>query len=124
MFIKFKMYFEEDIDKTTKSENMTLKVDWEDIKMDAATIESYVPLEDESFDDKLIRDFFDWAFDEIIPWVNEYHPESVSKFILPHVYPGIIDIEDLDMEVMDNYIKFGMDPEIMILQGEVDQWVQ
>ena len=76
MFIKFKMYFEEDIDK--KSENMTLKVDWETIDMESAEIVSYVPLEDESFDDKLVRDFFNWAFDEIIPWVNEYHPPSVS----------------------------------------------
>ena len=69
-------------------------------------------------DDDIIRDYFNWVFDEIIPWVNEFHPVSVSQFKIPNKFPGIIDIENLEMEVMDNYIKFGMDPEFKAMQGE------
>jgi len=53
-------------------------------------------------------------FQEIVPWVNEYHPQSVTSFHLPSTIPGYIDIKDLTMEVRDNYLSFGMNPKFLI----------
>lgn len=63
--IKFKMYLES---------NMSLFLDWEDIEMEKADIKPMVHLEDIKLDDAVVRDYFNFVFQELVPWVNEYHP--------------------------------------------------
>ena len=54
--------------------------------------------------------FFNWLFDIVIPWANNSHPENLSKFHLPRSFPGIVDINRLEMYIRDNYLVFGLDP--------------
>lgn len=83
--------------------------------MDSAEVLPNVQLNLESnLDDKVIADYFNFMFQEIVPWVNEYHPQSVTSFHLPSTIPGYIDIKDLTMEVRDNYLSFGMNPKFLI----------
>ena len=65
-------------------------------------------------DDKIVRDFFNGVFTELIPWVNEFHPAALSMFPIQEHFPGIIDIYGLGMEVKENFISFGMDPELLV----------
>lgn len=97
---------------------MSLFVDWETIEMDHAVVQPHVELRESKQDNKLVKDFFNWVFGEMLPWVNEYHPPSVSMFPIQENFPGIINISELTMQVRDHFISFGMNPEIMIWQGE------
>ena len=104
MFIKFKMHLES---------NMTLLVDWDTIEMDSAEVVANVPMESDKLDDEEVVGYFNFVFQEVIPWVNEYHPESVTKFFIPSSFPGYVNINDLKMEVRNNYLAFSMNPEFL-----------
>jgi len=97
--------------------DMILNVDWESIKMDSADVETDIPL-DTSLDDKVIADYFNFMFQEITPWVNEYKPKSVTTFSIPSEIPGYMNLKDLTLEVRDNYLAFGMSPKFLVYQDD------
>ena len=70
LFIKFKMQLTKDLQ---------LLVDWESIQMDSADVTSKVEL-DTGLDNEVVAGYFNFVFEEIVPWVNEYHPASVTSF--------------------------------------------
>ena len=97
--------------------DMMLFVDWESIQMDSAEVIPNIKL-DAKLDDKVIADYFNFMFQEIVPWVNEYHPQSVTSFKMPSSIPGYIDIKDLTIEARDNYLAFGMNPQFLVYQDD------
>jgi hypothetical protein len=48
----------------------------------------------------------------MIPFSNEKSPEGLGKFKIPSNFPGIMEIKDLEMKLMQNIIYFGMNPSI------------
>lgn len=44
-----------------------------------------------------------------MPWVNNKHPDNVSKFVVPTKFPGV-NVNDLVIEVLDNFFSFKMNP--------------
>lgn len=104
------------------AKNLTLFVDWETIQMRDARVVPHIELEDQQMDNKVVRDYFNWVFMELLPWANEFHPPSVTRFQIGNHFPGIVDIDNLNMEVKEHYISFGMDPEFLTMQGEPPKW--
>ena len=101
VFVKFDMNLNDDF---------LLQVDWNDIEMDKATIDSHVDLRHPHIDEVHVMKFFNWIFELILPWVNEYHPENISRFHLPRDFPGIVHVNSVRMSIEDEYLSFGMDP--------------
>ena len=60
-----------------------------------------------------MKDFFNWVFDFIVPWVNGYHPVGLSKVAIPSHFPNVMDIESLEITPKDNYMSFGMSPKFL-----------
>ena len=105
LIIKFKMEL---------LSNMTLMVDWESIHMTGAEVVPYVNLKNNQLDAKIVMNYFNWAFDLILPWVNALHPANVSRFEIPSEFPGLVSIRDMKLEVRDNYINFQMSPRFLV----------
>jgi hypothetical protein len=96
-------------------ENMMLKVDWWSIKMGSAHVDSDV-IEDleASNADKHVEDYFNWAFEFILTWVNDNEIENVSYFNMPEEIPGLMKIRDLKMSIEENFFKFSSGVEFTI----------
>ena len=63
------------IDFTMKLKNMTLLTEWQQISMLSASISSAIVQNLEKHHaNQHVTDYFNWAFDLILPWVNHYHP--------------------------------------------------
>lgn len=103
--------------------DMTLIVDWTTIELGDAIVTTHIgdekicshPTLCEHFnekqkDNKVVNYFFNWMFDLILPWANAFHPQSVSKFDVVTNYPGIVEFNDLKIEVHDSYLKLGLNP--------------
>lgn len=96
--------------------NMTLMVDWESIHMESADILTRIDHSGFDFDAKTVMNYFNWAFDLIVPWVNAAHPAAVSRFEIPSEFPGLVSIRDMKLEVRENYINFSMSPKFLVGQ--------
>ena len=106
LLIKFKVRLDQD---------MNVFTDWENIQMDSAEVKPYVKLNDK-LDNVVVVSYFNWVFEELLPWVNENHPEAVSHFHLPSTFPGVMDLKNLKLEVRDSFLFFSMDPEFLVLE--------
>ena len=77
-------------------EDMMLKFEWWSIKMDSAHVVSdAIENLELSNADQHVEDYFNWAFDFILAWVNDNEIENVSYFVMPEEIPGIMKISDL-----------------------------
>ena len=56
--------------------------------------------------DQHVEDYFNWAFDFILAWVDDNEIENVSYFNLPEEIPDLMKIRDLQMSVEENFFKF------------------
>lgn len=101
LLVKFDMWLNDDF---------VLQVNWDDIEMNRAVIQPHIELEEAEIDEIHVKKFFNWIFEMILPWVNEYHPENISTFHLPRDFPGIVHINSVKMSIEDHYLSFGMDP--------------
>ena len=54
--------------------------------------------------------YFNWAFEMILPWVNEVHPANVNAIPIPREIPELMIINELQIEVGDDFFSFTMDP--------------
>lgn len=94
-----------------KLENMVLKTDWKSIKMNRATVTSPLDLNlEKNHADTHVTRFFNNAFDMILSWVNSYHPENINSIPIPREIPELLIINDMHMDVRENYFSFTMDP--------------
>jgi len=50
------------------------------------------------------------AFEMILPWVNEMHPGNVNVIPIPKEIPELMIINNLEIEVGDDFFSFTMDP--------------
>lgn len=105
MYIDFDMWLED----------MKLKIDWWSIRMDSAHVQSDI-IEDLELTnaDKHVEDYFNWAFEFILAWVNQNEIEDVSFFPMPEEIPGIMKIRDLKMSVEKNFFSFSSAVEFTI----------
>jgi hypothetical protein len=46
----------------------------------------------------------------ILPWVNEFHPANINAIPIPREIPELMIINDLEIEVGDDFFSFTMDP--------------
>jgi hypothetical protein len=94
-----------------KLENMVLITDWKSIKMSRATVSSPLDLNlEKNHADTHVTRFFNNAFDLILSWVNSYHPQNVNTIPIPREIPELLIINDMHMDVRENYFSFTMDP--------------
>ena len=61
-----------------------------------------------------VTDYFNWAFDLILPWVNHYHPQNVNQIPIPKEIPGLLIINDLKFEVGENFYSLAIDPLFLV----------
>lgn len=101
-------------------EGMNILTDWNTIKMENAEINSDMLRDFErTHANKRVTQFFNYAFDLIIPWANEFHPKGVSSIPIPETIVDLVKIRNLKMAVRDNYFSFTLDPEfIMVTPAE------
>ena len=94
-----------------KLENMVLITDWKSIKMDRATVSSQLDLNlQKNHAEAHVSRFFNNAFDMILSWVNSYHPENINSIPIPREIPDLMIINDMRMDIRENYFSFTMDP--------------
>jgi len=109
------IYHDVSIDFDMKLEGMTLVTDWRQIQMSHAEVRSdIVTTLAKTHANAKVTNYFNWAFDMIVPWVNEYHPAGVSNVPLPSEVADLVLIKDLHMDVRANYFSFTMDPQFLI----------
>lgn len=95
-------------------EDMNVLTDWNTIQMERAEIKSdLVKNLERTHADKRVTDFFNYAFNMIIPWANEFHPYGVSSIPIPETISDLVRIRDLKMAVRDNYFSFTLDPQFI-----------
>ena len=91
--------------------HMTLNMDWREIKIESAHVVPIVKSLDKSkLNDSTVRDYLNWSFKLILPWVHNYHPENVAFFNLPKKFPPLLEIHHIKLEIRDNYLNFGLFP--------------
>jgi len=96
-------------------ENMNLNTEWYTIKMDRAEVTSdIIDNLERVHANRRVTNFFNMAFDMIIPWVNEIRPKGVAEIPLPDTLVDLVHIKNLKMAVRDNYFAFTLDPEFII----------
>ena len=89
--------------------NMTLNMDWREIKIESAHVVPIVKsLDSSKLNDNTVRDYLNWSFKLILPWVHSYKPENVAFFNLPKKFPSLLEIHHITLEVRDNYLNFGL----------------
>lgn len=52
-------------------------------------------------------------FKELIAWNKSKHPWGVGRFEIPENIAGIMILKDLEMQILQHYIRFAMDPIIL-----------
>lgn len=120
-FLTFK-YYDLIVDFDMWLENMNLQTEWFSIEMDHAEVTSdIVDNLERTHANKRITQFFNYAFDMILPWVNQARPYGVSYYPIPDVFVDFVRIKDLKMAVRDNYFSFTLDPEFLIKTPEYRQ---
>ena len=88
-------------------EGMKMKVDWWSIRMGSAHVQSDVIENLEVTNaDQHVEDYFNWAFEFILAWVDDNEIENVSFFPIPDEIPGVMRISHLEMGVEENFFKF------------------
>lgn len=103
------------IDFDMKLKDMHLRTEWHKIQMSHAEVRSdIVTTLAKTRANAKVTNYFNWAFDLIVPWVNELHPTNVSDIPIPTEIDGLVRINDLHMDVRDNYFSFTLDPEFLI----------
>jgi hypothetical protein len=50
----------------------------------------------------------------ILPWVNHYHPQNINSIPIPKEIPGLLIINDMNLEVGENFFSFTMDPLFLV----------
>ena len=96
-------------------EDMELKLEWWSIKMGSAHVQSDVIENLQSSNaDKHVEDYFNWAFEFILTWVNDNEVENISFMVLPDEVPGYMKFKDISLSVEENFFKFGADVEFTI----------
>merc|ERR1712046_223913 len=96
-------------------DGMNLRTEWFSIEMDHAEVSSDIVDNLERIHaNHRITQFFNMAFDMIIPWANDIQPYGVSYFTIPEVLVDLVRIKNLKMAVRDNYFSFTLDPEFLI----------
>ena len=104
------------VDYNMKLENFTLLLDFNTISMGSASVESDIILNLDKPGSKAadtVKNYFNWAFMLIVPWANEYKPEWVSSFPIPREIPGYMKINDISLEIKENYLSYSIDPEFI-----------
>ena len=83
--------------------------------MDHASVSSsIIPHLDGKNAEKTITDFFNGAFYLMLPWVNEMHPYNITKFEIPKEIPNLVKIDDLEIDIRDDYASFSLSPEFIL----------
>lgn len=108
-------YHDVHIDGDMWLDGMNVLTEWNTIKMDHANIKSDIVknLERKNIN-RRVTDYFNYAFDMIIPWANEFHPYGVSSIPIPETIVDLVRIRNLKMAVRDNYFSFTLDPEFIM----------
>ena len=93
-------YYDMYIDFDMWLEDMKLKFEWYEIQMGSASVKSDLieNLEVTNANQHVV-DYFNWAFNAIVPWVNADEIENVSYFLIPQEIPGVMFIRDLEMSI-------------------------
>jgi len=113
-FLTFK-YYDVVIDFDMWLDGMELMTEWYSIEMGRAEVSSdIVDNLERTHANHRITQFFNYAFDMIIPWANDYRPYGVSYIPIPETFNDLIKIKHLKMSVRDNYFSFTLDPEFLI----------
>lgn len=108
-------YHDVHIDFDLWLEDMNVLTDWYTIKMDHADVKSdMIDNLERNHVNRRVTDYFNYAFDMIIPWANEFHPYGVSSIPVPETIDGLVRIKNLKMAVRDNYFSFTLDPEFIM----------
>lgn len=93
---------------------MILYTTWNNLQVDDVHVESkYITNLARSHADKKVLQYFNWSFDLILPWVNASHQRGVSSFEIPKTIPDVVIMNNLVMDVRDNYLNFQMDPKFI-----------
>jgi hypothetical protein len=95
------------------TDQQDLLLNWKSIEVNRTTVVSD-SLDNNILDVEVVRDYFNFLFGNIVPWVNEYHPSGISQIHIPHSFPGIVNIEKLSMKVEKNFISLGLNPEFLV----------
>lgn len=92
-------------------ENMNIITNWNTIKMkDAMVTSSIVKNLERGHANRKVTQFFNYAFDIIIPWINDVRPYAVATIPIPSEINDILLIRDLKMAVRQNYFAFTLNP--------------
>lgn len=104
-------YHEVHVDFDMWLEGMNLTCNWNTIKMKNAEVTSPVVKNLERVHaNQKVTQFFNYAFDIIIPWINEEKPYAVAIIPLPSEIDDMLYIRDLKMAIRQNYFAFTLDP--------------
>ena len=83
-----------------KLENMHLLIDWVNIQMGKAEVKSDIVKSLERTHANIkVMNYFNWTFDLILPWVNEFKPKEISDILIPNEIDGLIRMNNLKMRV-------------------------
>ena len=110
----FKVYYDnmEVVFSMVLENSFELNIEWETVTMGQARMEDCEQLfsiRDQDKADQHMQDFFEWTLDFVLPWIQVKKPPGLCKFEIPVNIPGLLHFNSIELEVMDNFLNFGVD---------------